>query len=146
MANTFHLSLDVPDLESAVAFYRELLGVEPAKEKPGYAKFELGDPPVALALQQSSGSRGLNHVGIRVANSDEVEAASRRLKGSGLVTFDERDTTCCYARQDKVWVRDPAGHPWEIYTVLADVEDSGEDERHADVRAAVACCAEGCCG
>ena len=131
--NTFHLSLDVPDLTEAVAFYRELLGTEPAKEKPGYAKFELADPPVALALQES-GRPGVSHLGIRVGSTREVEASSARLKESGLATFDERDTSCCYARQDKVWASDPAGNSWEIYTVLADVE---EDE-HA--HATAACC------
>ncbi len=123
--NTFHLSLDVPDLEGAVAFYRELLGVDPAKRKPGYAKFELADPPVALALQET-GRAGLSHLGIRVGSTEEVEASSRRLKEKGLATFDERDTTCCYARQDKVWVSDPAGNRWEVYTVLADVEEEAE--------------------
>ena len=126
MSNTFHLSLDVPDLDQAIAFYRELLGVEPAKSKPGYAKFELADPPVALALQQAS--RGaLSHLGIRVASSDEVVASSTRLSEAGLATFDERDTTCCYARQDKVWVTDPAGNRWEVYTLLEDVEDDDAD-------------------
>ena len=125
--NTFHLSLDVPDLEGAVAFYRELFGAEPAKLKPGYAKFELADPPVALALQQAS-RPGLSHLGVRVESTDEVEAASSRLKESGLVTLDERDTTCCYARQDKVWVADPAGNRWEVYTLLEDVEEEHESE------------------
>ncbi|HUG56374.1 MAG TPA: ArsI/CadI family heavy metal resistance metalloenzyme, partial [Candidatus Limnocylindrales bacterium] len=119
--STFHLSLDVPDLDSAVGFYRELLGVEPAKEKAGYAKFELADPPVALALNQRERA-GINHLGIRVEDTETVLAASARLKEKGLAAFDERDTSCCYARQDKVWVSDPAGHQWEIYTVLEDVE------------------------
>ncbi len=141
MANTFHLSLDVPDLDVSVAFYRALLGAEPAKRKPEYAKFELADPPVALALQQS-GRRGLNHVGIRVERTEEVEAASERLTASGLVTLDERDTTCCYARQDKVWVRDPAGHAWEIYAVLEDVDGEAESEPAA---ASELCCGPGCC-
>jgi catechol 2,3-dioxygenase-like lactoylglutathione lyase family enzyme len=136
--NTFHLSLDVPDLEASVAFYRELFGVEPAKAKPGYAKFELADPPVALALQQAAaGARGLNHAGIRVDDTRTVEEASTRLRESGLVTLDERDTACCYARQDKVWVADPAGHRWEIYTVLEDVEENDEP--------VAACCGEECC-
>ena len=135
MSNTFHLSLDVPDLDEAVAFYRELLGVEPAKSKPGYAKFELADPPVALALQQAS--RGaLSHLGIRVESTDEVVASSRRLADAGLATFDERDTTCCYARQDKVWVTDPAGNRWEVYTLLEDVEDDDADHDHGPY----ACC------
>jgi catechol 2,3-dioxygenase-like lactoylglutathione lyase family enzyme len=125
--NTFHLSLNVPDLDGAVAFYRELFGAEPAKRKPGYAKFELADPPVALALQQAS-RPGLSHLGVRVESGSEVEAASARLKESGLVTLDERDTTCCYARQDKVWVSDPAGNRWEVYTLLEDVEEEPEQE------------------
>jgi catechol 2,3-dioxygenase-like lactoylglutathione lyase family enzyme len=135
VSNTFHLSLDVPDLGEAVAFYRELLGVEPAT-KPGYAKFELEDPPVALALQQAS--RGaLSHLGIRVASTAEVVASSSRLAQAGLATFDERDTTCCYARQDKVWVTDPAGNRWEVYTLLEDVDD---DDEHAHEHGPYVCC------
>ena len=121
MANTFHLSLDVPDLDEAVRFYRELFGVDPAKLQPGYAKFELTDPDVALALQQAA-RPALSHLGIRVETTEVVEASSARLREEGLITFDEHDTTCCYARQDKVWVSDPAGNKWEIYTVLEDVD------------------------
>jgi len=139
--NTFHLSLDVPDLDAAVDFYRELFGAEPAKRKPGYAKFELADPPVALALQE--GPRALSHLGIRVGTTEEVESASARLEASWLATFDERDTVCCYARQDKVWVTDPAGNAWEVYTLLEDVDVEGEHEHAA---ASSSCCAPGCCG
>lgn len=132
--NTFHLSLDVPDLERAVAFYRQLFGREPAKLKPGYAKFELADPPVALALQQAA-RPALSHLGIRVEATTEVEAASARLASSGLVTLDERETACCYALQDKVWVADPAGNRWEVYTVLGDVEHDEQPDA-----AVAACC------
>jgi catechol 2,3-dioxygenase-like lactoylglutathione lyase family enzyme len=134
--NTFHLSLDVPDLDQAVAFYRRLFGMEPAKEKPGYAKFELTDPPVALALQQASRA-ALSHLGIRVGSTEEVEASSARLKETGLATVDERDINCCYARQDKVWASDPSGNEWEIYTLLEDTDDSGLE--------AAACCGPDCC-
>jgi len=139
--STFHLSLDVPDLDAAVDFYRELFGAEPAKRKPGYAKFELADPPVALALQE--GPRALSHLGIRVGTTEEVESASARLEASGLATFDERDTVCCYARQDKVWVTDPAGNAWEVYTLLEDVD---EEDEHEHAAASSSCCAPGCCG
>ena len=147
MSNTFHLSLDVPDLDRAVAFYEELFGQQPAKRRAGYAKFELADPPVALALQQA-GRPALSHLGIRVDTTGEVEGASARLKQSGLVTLDERDTSCCYARQDKVWVADPAGNRWEVYTLLDDVE---HDEEHAHHESTAACCtpvageASACC-
>ena len=44
-----------------------------------------------------------------------------RLAEAGLAAVEERDTTCCYARQDKFWVTGtPGGERWEIYTVLAD--------------------------
>jgi catechol 2,3-dioxygenase-like lactoylglutathione lyase family enzyme len=135
VSNTFHLSLDVPDLARAVDFYRELLGVEPAKRKPGYAKFELSDPPVALALQQAA-KPALSHLGIRVGSTSEVESASVRLAEAGLATIDERDTSCCYARQDKVWVVDPAGNRWEVYTLVEDVEDDNEPQDHGPF----ACC------
>jgi catechol 2,3-dioxygenase-like lactoylglutathione lyase family enzyme len=135
VSNAFHLSLDVPDLDRAVGFYTDLLGCEPAKRRAGYAKFELADPPVAVALQQAR-APGLSHLGIRVDTTAEVDAAAERLRRSGLVTLEERDTACCYARQDKVWVADPAGHRWEVYTVLADVE---EDD-HVPAAAAPACC------
>jgi catechol 2,3-dioxygenase-like lactoylglutathione lyase family enzyme len=134
--NTFHLSLDVPDLDRAVAFYTELFGRPPAKRKTGYAKFELDDPPVALALQRA-GRPALSHLGIRVDTTTEVEAAGGRLRESGLVTLEERDTACCYARQDKVWVADPAGNRWEVYTVLADIDEDEDDREPAGTPA---CC------
>jgi catechol 2,3-dioxygenase-like lactoylglutathione lyase family enzyme len=136
MPASFHLSLDVPDLDNAVAFYQQLFGRRPAKRKPGYAKFELSDPPVALALQQAA-SPALSHLGIRVEDTGEVVEAGRRLREGGLVTLEERDAACCYARQDKVWVSDPAGNRWEVYTVLADVEDEEHDHPQAG---SAACC------
>jgi catechol 2,3-dioxygenase-like lactoylglutathione lyase family enzyme len=144
MSTTFHLSLDVPDIERAVAFYTQLFGQEPAKLRAGYAKFELSDPPIALALQQSS-RPALSHLGIRVDTSEQVEEAGERLRHSGVVTLDEHDTACCYARQDKVWVTDPAGNRWEVYTVLEDVDDYDGGETPF---AGAACCtptAGGCC-
>jgi catechol 2,3-dioxygenase-like lactoylglutathione lyase family enzyme len=140
MANTFHLSLDVPDLDEAIRFYRELFGTDPAKLQPGYAKFELTDPDVALALQEAA-RPALSHLGIRVETTEEVEASSVRLRDEGLITFDQRDTTCCYARQDKVWVSDPAGNKWEIYTVLEDVKG----EPAAEGAAATCCTPQSAC-
>ena len=126
--NTFHLSLDVPDLDGAVAFYTELFGYAPAKRKPGYAKFELANPPVALALQEAV-RPALSHLGIRVEPPGEAGAAGRRLRGAGVVTPGEGETAGCYARQDKVWVVDPSGNRWEVYTVLDDIDDEDDHPR-----------------
>ena len=120
------LALNVSDLEQAVDFYSKLFGSEPAKRRPGYANFAISDPPLKLVLIETTGARApgvvgaLNHLGVEVETPDEVRQASRRLSGDGLATTDQRETTCCYAVQDKVWVDDPDGSPWEVYTVLAD--------------------------
>jgi catechol 2,3-dioxygenase-like lactoylglutathione lyase family enzyme len=124
------LALNVSDLDEAVAFYSRLLGVEPAKRKPGYANFAVADPPLKLVLFEAGEGAGerLNHLGIEVDSTDEVVAATARLDRSGLGTDVEEQTTCCYAVQDKVWVTDPDGARWEVYTVLADAESLGRSD------------------
>src|SRR5829696_8702335 len=112
------LALNVSDLEAAVAFYRRLFGTEPAKRRPGYANFAIADPPLKLVLLEAADARGsgaagaLNHLGVEVAGTDEVTAATDRLSDEGLATATEQTSTCCYATQDKVWVADPDGAPW----------------------------------
>ncbi len=120
------LALNVSDIDEAVEFYSKLFGTEPAKRQPGYANFVLADPPLKLVLMEDHTARGhgtvgaLNHLGVEVETPDEVTVATRRLSEKGLETAVEEQTTCCYAVQDKVWVSDPDGAPWEVYTVLAD--------------------------
>ena len=130
------LALDVDDLDEAVAFYSRLLGAEPAKRRPGYANFAVSEPPLKLVLLENPGRGGqLNHLGIEVDSSDEVQAHTGRLREAGLVADEEPGTTCCYATQDKVWVTGPAGERWEVYTVLADSPTFAGDS------SAPACCA-----
>ncbi len=116
------LALNVEDIDEAVAFYATLFGTEPAKRRPGYANFAIAEPPLKLVLLENPGQRGsLNHLGVEVADTETVDAEHARLSGAGLAPVDERDTTCCYARQDKFWVQGaPNGERWEIYTVLED--------------------------
>jgi catechol 2,3-dioxygenase-like lactoylglutathione lyase family enzyme len=116
------LALNVDDIDEAVAFYRKLFGTEPAKRRPGYANFAIAEPPLKLVLMENPGQGGsLNHLGVEVADIGTVDAEQTRLAAAGLALADERDTTCCYARQDKFWVKDaPNGESWEFYAVLAD--------------------------
>lgn len=121
------LALNVADLEASVAFYSTLFGVQPHKRRPGYANFAIEEPALKLVLievgedARGHGTAGaLNHLGVEVDSAAQVEAGSARLAEAGLATVDELNTTCCYALQDKVWVHDPAGAPWEIYTVRDD--------------------------
>jgi catechol 2,3-dioxygenase-like lactoylglutathione lyase family enzyme len=121
------LALNVSDLEASVAFYSALFKTEPHKRRPGYANFAVAEPPLKLVLievpadQRGTGVSGaLNHLGVEVDTTDDVQASTARLTAAGLATFEENDTTCCYALQDKVWVHDPAGAPWEVYAVKDD--------------------------
>ena len=116
------LALNVTDLDEAVSFYSKLFDTAPAKLRPGYANFAIADPPLKLILIAGGDGGTLNHLGVEVESTDEVVFAQRRLAGHGLSTASEDDVACCYARQDKVWVDDPDGAPWEVYTVLEDVE------------------------
>jgi catechol 2,3-dioxygenase-like lactoylglutathione lyase family enzyme len=123
------LALNVADIDAAVDFYSKLFGAEPAKRRPGYANFAIAEPPLKLVLIENPAARGegvvgaLNHLGVEVDSPGEVQAAARRLVGHGLEPEVQESTTCCYAMQDKAWVNDPDGAPWEVYTVVADAPD-----------------------
>jgi catechol 2,3-dioxygenase-like lactoylglutathione lyase family enzyme len=123
------LALNVSDLDTSVEFYTKLLGSPPAKRRPGYANFAVIEPPLKLVLIENPTGRGtgvsgaLNHLGVEVESSDEVRVATARLASEGLDPDIQESTTCCYAVQDKAWVMDPDGAPWEVYTVLADAPD-----------------------
>ena len=117
-----HISLNVSNVEKSIEFYRKLFGINPAKIRRGYAKFDLENPPLNLALNESYINKGgtLSHLGIQVASTGDVLAAKSNWEQMGLLTSDEMQTTCCYALQDKTWVRDPDGNEWEVFVVLED--------------------------
>jgi catechol 2,3-dioxygenase-like lactoylglutathione lyase family enzyme len=122
-----HISLNVSNLAESVSFYQGLFG-EPKKLKDDYAKFVGTEPEIHLALQPSLAGRkatdgSLSHLGIRVESSEQVRRWRSDLKARGVVSEEEKREDCCYAVQDKFWLTDPDGNRWEVYTVLADVED-----------------------
>lgn len=136
------LALNVSDLDAAVAFYSKLFATEPAKLRPGYANFAVVEPPLKLVLVEGHGTPGtLNHLGVEVESTGQVSEAHARLTGEGLATAVEDQVSCCFAVQDKVWVDAPDGEPWEIYTVLADVEMPAGQLRSAGPTADDTCCA-----
>ncbi|WP_030423229.1 ArsI/CadI family heavy metal resistance metalloenzyme [Streptomyces sp. SCSIO 75703] len=131
------LALRVSDLEASIAFYSRLFGAAPAKRRPGYANFAVAEPPLKLVLIEGEPGREtrLDHLGVEVASTEEVTAATARLAAAGLATVEEPDTTCCHALQDKVWVHGPGREPWEVYVVKADADDGARTAA-----------APGCCG
>ena len=118
------LSINVSDFDAAVAFYSRLFGTVPAKLRAGYANYAIDDPPLKLVLNcPGNGAAGtINHLGLEVDSTGEVTQAGARLAAAGLPVEPEPGAICCYARQDKVWARDPDGVAWEYYTVLGHLE------------------------
>jgi catechol 2,3-dioxygenase-like lactoylglutathione lyase family enzyme len=117
-----HLALNVRNVENSIEFYKKLLRLEPSKVRAGYAKFDVQNPPLNLTLNESVfHERGaLSHLGIQVASTADVLAKRQEWIDAGLITRDEMQTDCCYATQDKTWVRDPDGNEWEAFVVLQD--------------------------
>lgn len=139
-----HLALTVTDVERSIPFYEALFGAAPEKRKPGYAKFSVTEPALNFTLTQGDRTElgALNHAGIQVSATADVLAAKQRLVASGLAAFAEMDTTCCYAHQDKIWVRDPDGTPWEVFVTHEDTDEHGG----GGLRAATAAVPDEACG
>jgi len=147
-----HVSLNVTDLNKSVEFYTRMLGVEPAKLKSDYAKFDVANPPLNLALNESQVTPGgqLSHLGLQVGSTEEVVSIAKRWEQNGLLTLEEMGTDCCYALQDKVWVTDPDGAYWEVFTVLGHTEgkkisESGCCDMVTDSTTGEETCVAACC-
>ena len=88
-----------------------------------------------------SAAARLNHLGVEVETTSQVQAATSRLQDEGMATATEGQVSCCYAVQDKVWVDAPSGEPWEIYTVLGDAEHAPGELRTVEPGEDALCCA-----
>jgi len=121
-----HVAIKVRSVEASVGFYRKMFGIEPMKVREGYAKFDVQNPPLNFSLNQDqfNGSGALSHLGIQVSSTGDVLAIRQRWAEAGLLPREEMQTACCYALQDKAWVRDPDGNEWEVFAVLANIEQS----------------------
>lgn len=115
------LALNVADIDEAIAFYTQLFATPPAKTRPGYANFEVADPPVKLVLLENPDQTStLNHLGIEHQDLEWVRAEGVRLHEAGQELLFEENVDCCNANQTKFWVEGPDGHKWENYVVLSD--------------------------
>lgn len=148
-----HVHVSVENIEESVKFYTAMFGAGPVKQKPDYAKWLINEPSVNFAISAKGRAPGFDHFGIQVDEDSELAEVRKRIGTAELKTFDEGETTCCYAKSDKTWVMDPAGLPWEAYKFMGDAEIFQE----AKSEGSAACCApkaaepvtekkSGCCG
>ena len=136
-----HLAINVRNMEASIDFYKRLFGIEPSKVRAGYAKFDVQNPPLNFTLNEVpfKEAGALSHMGIQVSSTEDVLATRQSWAAAGLITRDEMQTDCCYATQDKTWVKDPDGNEWEAFVVLKD----NLPEKH--VAQGAACTPPSCC-
>jgi catechol 2,3-dioxygenase-like lactoylglutathione lyase family enzyme len=123
----FHVNVSVEDLTKSIDFYNTLFGETPTVTKDDYAKWMLEDPRVNFSISESSGSRGVNHIGLQADTLEELGNIQGRLRSAGEQTLDQPVAECCYARSSKTWVRDPDQVAWETFVTHGDITNYGDD-------------------
>ncbi len=143
-----HISLDVRNVQASVEFYQKVFGITPQKQTVNYAKFDLVTPSLNLSLLSSTGQiSSVNHLGIEVGSLEDIAAWKQRLQQEGIIEHAEENVACCFARQDKLWISDPDGNAWEIFTVHEQLDVTGPvsntgcciPQRHSSASPQVAC-------
>jgi len=150
----FHVHVHVADLDSSVEFYSTLFGEEPTVLKSDYAKWMLEDPRVNFAITAGASTPAIDHLGLQVESDDDLASIAQRLNTAGQLVVKQANATCCYARGNKGWVKDPGGISWETFHTFGESTEYGDDilPRLATPRVealADACCApstSACCG
>lgn len=140
-----HVHVAVEDLQKSTEFYSNLFGTGPSVSKQDYAKWMLDDPRVNFAISARGREPGLDHLGVQVENTEELQEVSSRLKQANMQVLDEGATTCCYAKSEKAWVVDPQGIAWETFLTTGESTVYGDDNEVSSSDAPMAkksaCCA-----
>jgi catechol 2,3-dioxygenase-like lactoylglutathione lyase family enzyme len=136
----FHVHVAVADLSQSIQFYSTFFNTPPSVEKEDYAKWMLDDPRINFAISTRGREPGLDHLGIQVENSDDLQEISLRLKAAQQPILEQEQTTCCYAKADKTWVHDPQGIAWESFYTTGAATTYGEDANF-ETQTNSACCA-----
>lgn len=134
-----HVSLYVSDIDRTTDFYTSFFGQEPAKVRPGYAKYVLEQPSLIISFVENKDrvQQNFGHLGFQVETEAELATRLEVAKAKNLVSKEEMGTNCCYAKQDKFWATDPDGVQWEVYYFHDDAEFN---DPHFENPEASACC------
>jgi catechol 2,3-dioxygenase-like lactoylglutathione lyase family enzyme len=137
-----HVHVSVNDLQQSINFYSALFAAQPTVRKPDYAKWMLDDPRVNFAISSRGRQAGLDHLGIQVANKDELNEVYARLHEAEGTVIEQGQTNCCYAKSEKSWIDDPAGISWETFLTTGEITDYGDGSGERLVRIAheKSCC------
>lgn len=129
----FHLSLNVSNIEESLTFYEGFFQRSADKVKDDYFKFDLNEPALTISFvyNPKAVASQFGHIGFRLENDTDVFKEMERVKKLGCDVIEEKDVNCCYARQDKFWVKDPNGYDWEVYSFHEDVEFNDPKARNS---------------
>lgn len=140
-----HVHVSVEDITHSIGFYSALFAAQPSVVKSDYAKWMLEDPRVNFAISTRGREVGLDHLGIQVENTDELQEVYARLRQAGGEVIEQGQTTCCYATSEKSWIDDPAGIAWETFHTTGDStvygDGTGENSARVAHEKEGACCA-----
>ena len=123
----FHVHVGVADLNEAVGFYSTLFDAPPSVIKTDYAKWMLDDPRVNFAISVRGGAPGLDHLGIQVDSTNDLQQIAGRLGAAGRAVLEQKNANCCYATGDKGWTADPSGISWETFHTVGEITEDGRD-------------------
>ena len=143
-----HVSINVGSIKNSVEFYSKVFGVFPQKQSETYAKFDLKEPSLNLALHEVKEGREkshVNHFGIEVESVQEIDLWLKKIEGQQIATFKEEATECCFAKQDKFWFEDPDGTSWEVFFVHGQLPVVGAEPPRAVPKASGCTTAKSCC-
>ncbi|GLR85159.1 ArsI/CadI family heavy metal resistance metalloenzyme [Bradyrhizobium iriomotense] len=140
-----HVHVSVENLPHSIGFYSALFAAQPSVVKSDYAKWMLEDPRVNFAISTRGREPGLDHLGIQVETTDELNEVYARLREAGGNVIEQGQTTCCYASSEKAWIDDPAGIAWETFHTTGESTVYGDGTGENGARVArekqSACCA-----
>ncbi len=120
-----HIGIKVSDIDKTQQFYTNFFGQAPSKVKEKYVKFDLEKPGLVISFSQKNELESIHnaHYGIKVDSKEDLGNWFEAVKNRSLEVYDvENNVKCCFALQDKFWVKDPDGIMWEVYQLLEDVE------------------------
>ncbi len=118
----FHIHIGVDNLNDSIEFYSTMFGLGPTKLKDDYAKWMLEDPKINFAISTRVKTLGLDHLGLQFDHPQELSEINERLKNANIGVYDEGAATCCYAKSEKAWMKDPSGISWEVYHTMEDAD------------------------
>jgi len=136
----FHVHVHVNNLAQNIAFYSAMFNQAPARTEADYAKWMLQDPPVNFAISTRGDKPGVDHLGIQVESTEELQTLKAQAAQADMAMLDEGETTCCYARSDKYWVTDPQGIAWEQFHTLDNIPVFSQKKPETNQAQSPACC------